>query len=293
MTEPRVEVAFDTRHSLGESPLWDHRTNELVWVDIDRGQLWSARPADEPRLLLEVDGDLACVTLASNGRYLLAVDRDIVRFDPVTATLDEPLPLAAAGTRCNDGAADAAGRLWMGSMDPDHGPGRGSLFRVADETTEVLTAIGISNGIGWSADNRRMYYTDTLTRTVDVFDFDVGSGDATRRRPLAVVEDTAGYPDGLTVDADGRVWVVLWDGGAIRCYEPDGALAQHLALPVSRPTSCTFGGPDLATLYITTASGSLTDSARAAEPLAGAVLQISGVAHGLPAHECHTVADTL
>lgn len=285
MTDPRVDVAFPTRHSLGEGPLWDHRTGELVWVDIDRGQLWTARPGGEPRLLIEVDGDLASVALAKDGRYLLAVDRDIVRFDPRTATLGDRHPLAALGTRCNDGAVDAAGRLWMGSMDPDHGPGLGSLFRVAADTTEVLTSVGISNGVGWSGDDRHMYYTDTLTRTIDVFDFDAVSGNASGRRPLAVVEDAAGYPDGLTVDVDGRVWVALWDGGAIRCYEPDGVVAHHVPLPVSRPTSCTFGGPDLTTLYVTTASGSLTESARAAEPLAGAVLSLGGLARGLPAHE--------
>src|SRR5690606_33509241 len=120
------------------------------------------------------------------------------------------------------------------------------------------------------------------TGRIDVFDFDVVSGEASNRRPFAVIEAADGSPDGLTVDADGRVWVALWDGGAVRCYEPDGALARHVPLAVSRPTSCTFGGPDLATLYITTASGSLTEAERAAQPLAGAVLSIHGVAPGLP-----------
>jgi sugar lactone lactonase YvrE len=285
VTDPRIDVAFPTRHSLGESPLWDHRTGELVWVDIDRGQLWAARAGGDPHVVIEVDGALASVALASGGGYLLAVDRDIVRFDPHAATLRDRQTLAVLGTRCNDGAVDSAGRLWLGSMDPDHGPGRGSLFRVADDTTEVLTEVGISNGIGWSGDDRRMYYTDTLTRTLDVFDFDAHSGTASARRALAVVEDAAGYPDGLTVDVDGCVWVALWDGGAIRCYDPDGIVARHVPLPVSRPTSCTFGGPDLATLYVTTAFGSLTESARTAEPLAGAVLAIGGLARGLPAHE--------
>jgi sugar lactone lactonase YvrE len=182
------------------------------------------------------------------------------------------------GRRANDAAVAPDGALWAGTMRYDEAPGGGTLSRIApDGTVEtVLDDVAVSNGTGWSPDGRLMYYIDSPTRRIDVFDFDgqqVGG-----RRQLAAIEEGDGFPDGLTVDADGCVWVALWDGGAVRRYTPDGKLDRVVELPVPRPTACAFGGADLTDLYITTARTGLT----APHPLSGSVLVIPGAGKGLP-----------
>ena len=282
---PNVGRAFDDVASrLGESPRWDHRIGELVWVDVESGRLWSAAPGGPPRLLLEADSSVTAVALARDGTYVVALEREVIQFDPTTAERRRLVRLIAADARFNDGEVDHEGRFWLGSMGVDHGPGRGSLFRLSpDGFDEVLHGVGMSNGIGWSLDNRRMYYVDSLTRRVDVFDYDLGSGTATGRRPFVDLSEVAGYPDGLAVDADDRVWVVMWDGGTVRCFDASGAAVRVLTLPVTRPTSCTFGGRDLETLFVTTSSSGLTDEECAGQPLAGHVLAVEGVGRGVPA----------
>lgn len=279
MTSPatRIDVAFEVTNQLGEGPVWDHRVAELVWVDIDAGQLWSGPPGGEPRIVVAVDGALAAVALGPDSTYLLAIDTDVARFDPDTRAMHVLDRIAAEGTRLNDGAVDSAGRWWIGSMALDHGPGKGSLYRLSIDGVDVmLTGAGISNGIGWSADGTRMYYTDTLTQRVDVFDYDLAAGTVRGRRPFVTIDDAAGHPDGLMVDDEDRVWVALWGGAAIRCYDRSGALVHHLSLPVSNPTSCAFGGEDLSTLYVTSARQTGTSP----KPLDGCVLGIADLGRG-------------
>jgi sugar lactone lactonase YvrE len=188
-----------------------------------------------------------------------------------------------AGRRANDAAVAADGALWAGTMRYDTAPGGGTLARIAADgsVTTVLPDVTISNGTGWSPDGRLMYYVDTPTRRVDVFDvLDVEDGGARvgGRREFAVIEEGAGDPDGLTVDADGCVWVALWEGGAVRRYTPSGDLDLVLDLPVHLPTACAFGGRDLTDLYITTARVGLD----APHPLSGSVLVVPGAGQGLP-----------
>ncbi len=163
-------------------------------------------------------------------------------------------------------------------MRYDEAPGGGTLTRfTGDGTAEtVLDDVTVSNGTGWSPDGRLMYYVDTPTRRIDVFDV-TGDGRVAHRRPLAEVEDGAGFPDGLCVDAEGCVWVALWDGGAVRRYTPSGELDRVITLPVPRVTACAFGGPDLTDLYLTTARVGLT----APHPLAGSLLVVPGAGRGV------------
>jgi sugar lactone lactonase YvrE len=164
-------------------------------------------------------------------------------------------------------------------MRYDEAPGGGTLTRIAPDGTAapLLTDVAVSNGTGWSPDGSRMYYVDSPTRRIDVFDVGPGDPVPVNRRPLAVVEPGAGYPDGLTVDADGCLWVALWDGGAVRRYTPEGELDRVVALPVRRPTSCAFGGAGLTDLYITSARKGLA----APHPLSGSVLVLPDAGKGL------------
>ncbi len=186
----------------------------------------------------------------------------------------DPVP----GRRGNDAAVAPDGALWAGTMRYDEAAGGGTLSRVAPDGTvaSVSGPVTVSNGTGWSPDGRLMYYIDTPTRRIDVFDVD-----GTRvhgRRPFATVPPAQGWPDGLTVDADGCVWVAFWEGAALRRYTPDGRPDRVVELPVRRPTACAFGGPGLRDLYITTARTGL----EAPHPLSGSLLVLPDAGQGLP-----------
>jgi sugar lactone lactonase YvrE len=157
----------------------------------------------------------------------------------------------------NDAACDQAGRMFAGTKAEDDTPGAGALYRLDTDhrLTTVLTGVTISNGIGWSPDERLMYYVDSPTRTVDVLDYDRAVGAVADRRPFAELERGSGVPDGLAVDADGGVWVAVWNGGAVLGFDPRGQVTTVVTVPATRPTSCAFGGPKLDVLYITTAAG--------------------------------------
>jgi sugar lactone lactonase YvrE len=189
----------------------------------------------------------------------------------------------------NEGDCDPDGRFYCGSMAYDITPGAGTLYRLDSDgtTTTVLTGVTISNGLAWSPDGGTAYYVDTPTQRIDVFDYDTARG-LTERRTLLTIPADAGAPDGLTVDSEGRIWVALWGGSAVRCYEPTGTLVEQLTLPVSQVTACTFGGADLDELYITTSrEGMAADD----EPRAGALFRARPGATGRPASRYAGPAD--
>jgi sugar lactone lactonase YvrE len=187
--------------------------------------------------------------------------------------------------RMNDGACDPQGRFWAGTMAYDESPGAGTLYRLEldGSCTTMLTGLTISNGIGWSPDASTMYLNDSGTGRVDAFRFDGPSGAISDRRTLVQISEPGVAPDGLTVDDEGGIWVALWNGGAVHRYAPDGSLLTSVQLPVERPTSCAFGGPERETLFVTSARTGLDDDALIRQPHAGKVFAIDGLGvRGLP-----------
>jgi sugar lactone lactonase YvrE len=190
-------------------------------------------------------------------------------------------PLAAVeadrpGTRFNDGKCDPAGRFWAGTMAYDETPGAGTLYRLDPDgrVEPMLAAVTISNGLAWSLDGRTLYYVDSPTRRVDAFDHDPAGGMLTNRRPFVELgPGEPGVPDGITIDAEGHLWVAFWDGWAVHRYQPDGTLDAVVPDPVARPTSCAFGGVDLADLYVTSASIGLSPAELAEQPHAGGIFR--------------------
>jgi sugar lactone lactonase YvrE len=187
--------------------------------------------------------------------------------------------------RMNDGKCDRAGRFWAGTMALDERAGAGALYRldVDRRVSMVLSGVTVSNGLDWTDDGRVMYFIDSPLQTVDVCDVDPESGAISNRRPFVRIPPAQGTPDGLTVDAEGGVWVALWGGGAIHRYRSDGSLDAVIRMPTTHPTSCTFGGADLGDLYITTAAIRLSPLERSQQPGAGGLFRVRPGISGRPA----------
>jgi sugar lactone lactonase YvrE len=272
-----AELVFDARADLGEGPLWDARSGELLWVDIMAGLLHRYDPATGNDIALDVGQPVGCVVPRAGGGWMLGLQAGFAAADG-RAELLAPLDSGRPDLRMNDGAVDSHGRFWAGTMQLDFEPGAGALYRLDPDGSvhTMLTGVTISNGIGWSPDDTLMYYVDTPTRRIDVFDWDAEAGAIANRRPLVELEPGAGDPDGLVVDEDGCIWVALWDGFAVRRYGPDGELLGSVSLPAGRVTKAAFGGADLDELYVTTALGP--------EPQSGGVFRALPGVRGLPAH---------
>jgi len=278
-------VVAGRRNLLGEGPWWDARTGTLLWVDIDGRLVQRHDPSSSRTATVELDQKVGAVMARTGGGLALALEDGVW----VTETDGGVLRRLAAieaddpGTRLNDAACDRAGRLWVGSMAHDARPLAGALYRVdPDGSVErVIGEVTISNGIDWSPDGRLMYYIDSATRRVDVLDFDPATGSPSGRRALIELPEGAGLPDGMAVDSEGCLWVALWDGWSVRRYGPSGELDRVVELPVARPTSCAFGGPDLADLYVTSARSGLSPSDLAAQPLAGSLFVLRPGVRGL------------
>ncbi|MGH9213583.1 MAG: SMP-30/gluconolactonase/LRE family protein [Acidimicrobiales bacterium] len=284
-----LEVAQRATAELGEGPTWDAATGRLVWVDILGSEVHHFDPVTGADDVVATPQHVGAAKPRAGGGLALNL-RDGVALTDAAGTIERWLARwPRDGCRGNDAAVDAAGCLWAGTMRYDTSPGGGRLYRVdpGGQVVTVLDEVTISNGIGWSPDGGRMYYVDTPTRTVDVFDVHPSDppGTVRGRRPLVELgADTAGDPDGLTVDTDGCVWVALWDGSAVHRYTPDGRLDRVVSVPTARPTACTFGGPGLHDLYVTTGRDGLDDATLAREPLAGSVLVLPDAGSGLPTH---------
>jgi sugar lactone lactonase YvrE len=293
MMEVRTSVAAEpvgeATAVLGEGPYWVPEDSALLWVDIPNGQLFRTQFPSGATQSMSL-GAVSAAFPALGGGILSAGDNRLVLHTPPSGSGDTWVSRTVAevpareGIRFNDASVDPAGRVWVGTMHVEEAEPLGALFRLdpGRVLTPVVKGVTVSNGISWSPDGSRMYYADSPMRQVDVFDYDPATGEAFARRAFADLSRADGVPDGLTVDLDGCVWVAMWGGGVLRRFTPDGQQNAVLPVPVSRPTSCAFGGPDLTDLFVTTASIDLTDAQLAAEPLAGRLLRLRPGPSGLP-----------
>lgn len=186
--------------------------------------------------------------------------------------------------RFNDGKVDRQGRFWAGTLNDAEADPLGSLYRLDPGGVVTLMQDGavVSNGVGWSPDDRTMYFTDSAVRTIWAYDYEAETGAIANRRVFVEVPEGSGFPDGLTVDSDGFVWSAVWDGWRVVRYDPSGRIDREVVMPVQRPTSCMLGGPDLKTLYVTSASIHLDTSSLAKGPLAGGLFALEVDTAGLP-----------
>ena len=272
----RAELVLDARAMTGEGPLWDPRQEALWWVDIPAGALHRYDPSTGVDDVRELDRPLGCLGLGKDGGLVLGLRDGFGILVSGRGELDSFVPLAEEpeGNRLNEGRVDPRGRFWAGSMALDHTPRAGSLYRLESRdgshlATRVLDGLSIANGLDWSDDCRRLYYIDSPTQRVDVFDFEPAGGNLSGRRVLFEIPEPEGLPDGMVMDADGCLWVALFGAGLVRRYRLDGAVDLEVEVETSLTTSMGFGGPDLRDLYITTARHRLTPEQAAAQPRAG------------------------
>jgi sugar lactone lactonase YvrE len=259
----------------GEGPVWF--PDGLRWVDMLAGDVLSMA-ADGTVGRVHVGDVVAALRPRRDGGAVLAVERGFALQDADgTVTALEPV-WDDDGIRMNEGGCDPDGRFWCGSMAYDQSPGAASMYRLDPDGTarRVFDDVTVSNGLEWSPDGSLAYYADTATHRVDVFDYDRDAG-LTSRRPFVVLTDD-GNPDGLTVDAEGGVWVALFGGGAVRRYDVAGRLDAVVEVPTPQVTACTLGGPRLDELFVTTSREGMGPDD---DPLAGSLFRVDAGVRGL------------
>lgn len=286
-----VTPIVEARARLGEGPVWDDRAQRLYWVDIYNHRVHRFDPATQHHDWFDVGDAVGCFALTDSDRLLLGLrhqvawlnlsDRSVTPLAEVEA--DQPQ------TRINDGKCDAAGRFWVGSTHMAGKP-QASLYRYDPDgtLTPMETNLTISNGLGWSPDNQTFYLTDSAQHKIFAYDFDLDHGTIQNRRVLIDLTDESLTPDGLTLDQDGCIWSAIWDGWCVIRFSPEGRELERVELPIQRPTSCHFGGPDLKTLYITSASVGLSEAEIQDSFLSGDVFCVQTEVAGLPSYRFGT-----
>lgn len=285
-----VERVLDSVQALGESPVWCTREQALYWVDVRAPALyrWDAEAlAARTWPLTELIGG---VVVARGETLVLALQSGVHRFDPATGarSLLVAPEAAQAGRRMNDTKADRCGRLWTSTMRDFGAADSGSLYRIdlSLNVEPMLSGLRVPNALAWSPDDHTMYFADTSDGRLRAYDFDRETGWLGPMRVVVESDVLPGRPDGATVDADGCIWSARYGGGCVARITPSGALDRLIRLPVSQPTSCAFGDPDLRTLYITTARQRLSEAQLKAEPFAGALFAVHLEVGGLPEPAC-------
>lgn len=286
---PDIEIL--TKHTClcGEGPLWDSATSTFYWIDIVDGTVNRFSLKNKNLVSFNTGQKIGSIAMASSGKIIAALKAGIYSIDFENKQMDSIVNPEAGnpGNRFNDGKCDPAGRFWVGSMSDNGIANAGTLYTLEKDASvsRKLDRISISNGMAWDVERGIYYYIDTPTRKVMAFDYDDNSGNINNGRPVVEIVPDDGTPDGMTIDMEGMLWIAHWNGGRVSRWNPHNSQKLfELFLPVSKVTSCAFGGRNLEELYITTASVGLDQTELEQQPLAGAtfVYKDTGT-RGLPA----------
>lgn len=282
------ECIWNAHAELGEGPLWSVREQALYWVDI-LGHRLHRYAAQDGRRTWQFNQEISSVAECANAEGLLLTRRhDIAVFNPRTEELTPltPIETGIPGNRLNDSKCDRFGRLWAGTMDFAAEKSTGSLYRLSSDLscTRMDSGYVVTNGPAWSSDYRTLYHNDSINGRVYAFDFDLESGELSDKRLFLQFSKEEGFPDGMSTDTEGGLWIAHWGAGKLTRHDAGGKMLHTLELPCSQVSSCAFGGPDLRTLYITTAANGLSKQQLEREPLAGGLFALHLDIAGVPAN---------
>ncbi len=282
----KVTKVLDIQAKLGEGALWDNNGKFLYWVDIQQGLLHIYNPATHQNKTIDCGKKIGTVVPVTPEKVLVALEDGIYSLHTTTEELTFIVnpPENDQNKRFNDGKCDPAGRFWVGTIGKKHTAALYCLYPDG-QLEKKLDSVTISNGITWSKDKKKMYYIDTPTREVKEFDYDNKTGKIRFSRVAVTVPEEMGHPDGSTMDKDGNLWIALWGGACVSCWNVEtGELLRKIDVPAKNVTSCAFGGVDLKTLYITTAGGGLSEEDKKKYPDSGCLFQVKTETKGVKSY---------
>ncbi|MFN8380520.1 MAG: SMP-30/gluconolactonase/LRE family protein [Anaerolineales bacterium] len=279
----KTELLFDAKATLGEGPAWDAKTQTLYWVDILEKRIYAGT-----EVLAQLNEFIGCLAPCKNGNLIVGKRASIVDFDIASSQQTVLVSLNESATnRVNDGKCDPAGRFLAGTMDMNEKDPAGSFYSYDGKTTQTLFGnITISNGLAWSVDHKTFYYIDTPTREIKAFDYDVATGQLANPRVVIHIPDSIGWPDGMTSDMDGNLWIAMWGGAQVTKWNPSsGKLLEQISIPALHSSACVFGGKDRNVLYVTSARKGMSDADLKKYPLAGGLFKVVTNVEGMPTFE--------
>ncbi|GAB4505542.1 MAG: SMP-30/gluconolactonase/LRE family protein [Anaerolineales bacterium] len=290
----QVEILHEAQAQLGEGPAWHANTHTLYWVDILGKRVHFHRDGENG--FIQLDEMPGCLAPCKDGNLIVAARASLLTLMPFGRTQGGPATVKTtflasvsepAHNRFNDGKCDPAGRFLAGTMDRDEKAASGALYSFDGvKVTRLLSGIRISNGLAWSPDYKTFYYIDTPTRQVTAFDYDIASGQIANPRIAIPIPEALGWPDGMTSDTDGCLWIAMWGGGQVTRWNPrTGKLLMQIPVPVKNVTACVFGGNDLDELYITSARVGLTEAEITASRHGGSLMRVHTPFRGMPTFE--------
>ncbi|MFH1805639.1 MAG: SMP-30/gluconolactonase/LRE family protein [Pseudomonadota bacterium] len=287
---PEINILVQARFELGECPNWDAANNRLLWADILGRKIHAVSLSDGMRQSWQFDSEVGCFGLTDRGRFVIALRKDVILFDPVSGAQEKIAEIEADNdmSRTNDGKIGPDGAFWIGTMDQNvEKKPVASVWRVTGDGTveHKIGGVKISNGLAWGPDGKVMFHSDSRGPWVNRWDFDAATGAISNCTRFLDLDDTLGRPDGAAADMEGCYWSAGVSAGNLNRFAPDGTLLQSIALPVPSPTMPCFGGADMKTIFVTSLTENYSAEKLDAFPLAGAVLSLRVDVPGVPVHK--------
>jgi sugar lactone lactonase YvrE len=285
------EVVVPHTCLLGEGPVWDAMCKTICWVDILNGRIHEFSPEQNKHKTISVHQMIGSLAVCTNRNFIAALQDGFAFIDRVSGEVrmiadpESHLP----SNRFNEGKCDPAGMFWAGTMSLSDEPNRGSVYAINNDLIpkKKIEGVSISNGMAWSLDHQTFYYIDTPALEVVAFEYDKINGNISNKKTSITIDEKDGYPDGMTIDSEGMLWIAHWDGWQVTRWNPaNGKKLYSIKLPVAKVTSCTFGGENLEDLFISSAKVGITEDELNEQPLAGSLFVIHNCGFkGMPAFE--------